>query len=64
MSQQETMRRRHADDEASGLYPGWKDTITVSLLEPKEQITSFRDRYLDFDLQICHADPLIRSDKQ
>ena len=44
MSQEEAMRRRHADEEAPRPYPGWKDTITVELPEPKEQITLRLDR--------------------
>lgn len=44
MSQEEAMRRRHADEEAPRPYPGWKDTITVALPEPKEQITLRLDR--------------------
>jgi uncharacterized protein (DUF4415 family) len=44
MSQEEAMRRRHADDEAPRPYPGWQDTITVALPEPKEQITLRLDR--------------------
>jgi uncharacterized protein (DUF4415 family) len=39
MPQQEAMRRRHADPEAPRPYPGWQDTVRVSLPEPKEQIT-------------------------
>jgi uncharacterized protein (DUF4415 family) len=43
MSQEEAMRRRRADPEAP-LYAGWKDTITVELPEPKEQVTLRLDR--------------------
>jgi uncharacterized protein (DUF4415 family) len=44
MSQQEAMRRRRADPEAPLPYAGWKDTITVELPEPKEQVTLRLDR--------------------
>ena len=44
MSQEEAMRRRHADPEAPRPYPGWERTITVELPEPKEQITLRLDR--------------------
>jgi uncharacterized protein (DUF4415 family) len=44
MSHEEAMRRRHADEEAPQSYPGWKDTITVELPQPKEQITLRIDR--------------------
>ena len=44
MSQDEAMQRRHADPEAPRLYPGWEDTITVELPEPKEQITLRLDK--------------------
>ncbi len=39
MSQEEAMRRRHADPDAPRPYPGWEKTITVELPEPKEQLT-------------------------
>ena len=39
MSQEEAMRRRRADPGAPLPYAGWKDTITVELPEPKEQVT-------------------------
>ena len=39
MSQEEAMRRRAADREAPQPYPGWEDTITVGLPEPKKQMT-------------------------
>ena len=44
MSQEEAMRRRRADPEAPLPYAGWKDTITVELPEPKEQVTLRLDR--------------------
>lgn len=44
MSQEEAMRRRHADEEAPCPYPGWRDTITVELPKSKEQITLWLDR--------------------
>lgn len=44
MSQEEAMRRRHADEEAPCPYPGWRDTITVGLPKPKEQITLWLDQ--------------------
>ena len=39
MSQDEAMQRRHADPEAPLPVPGWEETMTVELPEPKEQIT-------------------------
>ena len=38
------MRRRRADPEAPVPYEGWRDTITVELPEPKEQVTLRLDR--------------------
>jgi len=39
MSDEEAGRRRATDAEAPRPYPGWNDTITVGLPEPKKQIT-------------------------
>jgi uncharacterized protein (DUF4415 family) len=44
MSQEEAMRRRHADPEAPRSYSGWKETISVELPEGKEQITLRLDK--------------------
>lgn len=44
MSQEEAMQRRHADSEAPRPYPGWEDTSTVALPEPKEHIPLRLDR--------------------
>lgn len=38
------MQRRHADPEAPRPVPGWEDTMTVGLPEPKEQITLRLDK--------------------
>ncbi len=46
MSQEEAMRRRHADPEAPLPYEGWQETVTVELPEPKEQVTLRLDRDL------------------
>lgn len=39
VSQRTAMIRRAADPEAPKPYPGWEDTITLGLPEPKKQIT-------------------------
>ncbi len=39
MSDEEARRRRAADPQAPQPYPGWEDTITVGLPEPKKQLT-------------------------
>ncbi len=44
MSDEEARHRRHADPEAPQPYPGWEQTVTVELPEPKEQITLRLDR--------------------
>jgi uncharacterized protein (DUF4415 family) len=44
MSQEEAMRRRHADPAAPRPYEGWEDTISTALPEPKEQVTLRLDR--------------------
>jgi uncharacterized protein (DUF4415 family) len=44
MSQDEAMQRRHADPEAPLPSPGWEDTMTVEIPEPKEQITLRLDK--------------------
>ena len=44
MSQDEAMQRRPADPEAPLPSPGWEDTMTVELPEPKEQITLRLDK--------------------
>jgi uncharacterized protein (DUF4415 family) len=39
MDREEALRLRRADPEAPRPYPGWEETITVELPQPKQQIT-------------------------
>lgn len=39
LSDEDALQRRAADPEAPRPYPGWEDTITTELPEPKKQMT-------------------------